>query len=312
MKQLIIALGFGISSCMSYAQDSAILQPQAQPAYTNLAQQVDSLSGSVDSLGTAVAQMQQRFQPADYVSQSVIDSVKQNSCVLFEEPKCSRWIYQVFGWILFAGILLGGIYLATSTSLCRDESFDEQGRLRPYNHRPYSYSRIQLFWWTMIILCCYVSFFAMYGQLIPLNMTTVLLLGLGSTVYAGGKILDERQKQSNPIGDRNQDQNAKDDSFFKDILSDDSGISIHRFQTVIFNVAFGIGFVSYFVVSLCGPCRYPFMDLNEWQFALLGISSATYLGLKAAENNPNSPPPAPNGQNDINPPAPLSPNTTTT
>jgi hypothetical protein len=41
--------------------------------------------------------------------------------------------------------------------------------------------------------------------------------------------------------------------------------------------------MGFFIKSLIN-LKYPFPDFTEWQFALLGISSATYLGLKASEN----------------------------
>jgi hypothetical protein len=87
-------------------------------------------------------------------------------------------------------------------------------------------------------------------------------------------------------GTRNQDNNKSDvePDFFHDILSDDSGISIHRFQSMVFNVIFGIGFISNFIKQVCLEA-YPLADFTDWQFALIGISSATYLGLKATSEN---------------------------
>jgi hypothetical protein len=293
MKYIIILTSFLVISYCNYAQDTSFVK---QEQLNELGQRTANLSDSVSQISGSVTRLQQGMQPGDFAApQGLIDSLKKDPCVLYLKPICKmKWIYQVGGWILFALIMVGGIFLFATTSICRDESLDVNGKLKPLKERPYSYARVQLFWWTMIILSCYVTFFAMYGNLVPLNMTTVLLLGLASTVYAGGKILDERQKKQNPTGTRNQDKNASEDSFLTDMLSDDSGISIHRFQTLVFNIVFGIGFISYFVSSHCaGFCRYPFLDLNDWQFALLGISSATYLGLKAAENNPDTPPPPP-------------------
>ena len=48
---------------------------------------------------------------------------------------------------------------------------------------------------------------------------------------------------------------------------------------------FGIGFLAYFIKSLnIQHPKYPLIEFTDWQFALIGISSATYLGLKASEN----------------------------
>ncbi len=167
--------------------------------------------------------------------------------------------------------------------MCRDEGYDSNNNANSVMERPFGYSKVQLFWWTMIILCCYTFFYGLTGVLVPLNPTSVILLGFGVMVLAGGKMIDQRQIKSSPPGTRHQDGDARSESFVMDIISDDQGPSIHRFQAVVFNVVFGIGFVSFFISALYGQ-RYPFADFTEWQFALIGISSATYLGMKATEN----------------------------
>ena len=293
MRYIITLTTVLLLAYYSHAQDTSSV---TQAQLNEVSQQTANLSDSVSGMAGTIDSLRQAMQPQDFAAPpGMLDSLKKNPCLLYAKMACEiKWIYRVGGWILFVLLLISGIYLFATTSICRDESLDPDGRLRPVKDRSYSYSRVQPFWWTMIILGCYFAFFAMYGHLVPLNMTTVLLLGLASTVAAGGKVIDQRQKKTNPIGSRNQDKDASNHSFFYDILSDDGGISIHRFQTVVFNVAFGIGFIYYFVSSHCnGFCRYPFPDMNEWQFALLGISSATYLGLKASENDPETPPPPP-------------------
>jgi hypothetical protein len=140
----------------------------------------------------------------------------------------------------------------------------------------------------MVILSCYVFFYGATGVVFPLNVTAALLLGFGAVVYGFGKIIDNRQIEESK-GRRNQDlgaQKTKPD-FIKDILSDDNGVSIHRFQAVLFNLIFGIGFIGGFIKAVISQ-KYPFIDFNEWQFALMGISSAAYLGLKASENSPKN------------------------
>ncbi|HEX4850110.1 MAG TPA: hypothetical protein VFV08_04845, partial [Puia sp.] len=105
-----------------------------------------------------------------------------------------------------------------------------------------------------------------------------------------GKIID-----GNQIKDNNQTQPTRHQdlsntkNFFSDILSDDTGISIHRFQAVAFNIIFGVGFVSAFFENL-SSCKYPFTDFEQWQLTLLGISASAYLGLKARENGEGTKP----------------------
>ena len=154
--------------------------------------------------------------------------------------------------------------------------------MRPVNERPFSFARVQLFWWTLIIISCYAYFFGLTAVLVPINSTTVILLGCGVLVYAGGKLIDNRQIQASG-GQRHQDGDATCQGFFTDILSDEGGISLHRFQALAFTIIFGVAYISFFVRAVYAH-TYPLVEFSEGQFALIGISSAAYLGLKATEN----------------------------
>lgn len=286
MRLFILFTCFFLASGLLRAQDTNAIPAAPAPVIT---QQVSNISDSLHQLTDSFRSLKTALSYSDFFDSSTVARLEKDATPIYTEPACNKYIYRVGGWLLFVFTMLGGLILFGYSSICRDEGYDENGKLKNYKDRPFSYSRVQLFWWTMIILGCYVAFFAIYGHLVPLNMTTVILLGLGAVVLAGGTVIDQRQKNNTPTGQRSQDQDAKHDSFFRDILSDNNGISIHRFQTVVFNMAFGIGFVCYFVTATCTR-DYPFIDFNSWQFALLGISSATYLGMKATENGaaPNS------------------------
>ncbi len=287
---MMLLLCLGLSHSYAQTPDTTAshqdLEELADAVNSTIDLRTETLSDSINMLSDSLAQLKQVLSVSDYYDSASVAALMKDASSLYAPSECKKydWIHIWLGWLLFAVVLLGGLFLFARTGMCRDDSYKENGELRPYKERPYSYSRVQLFWWTMIILCCYIGFFAKTGNLIPLNLTTIVLLGLGVTTYAGGKIIDERQKNRLPVGQRNQDKNSECENLFEDILSDDSGISIHRFQTIIFNIAFGIGFVSYFIMAICSH-KYPFDNFNEWQFALLGISAATYLGIKTAENS---------------------------
>jgi hypothetical protein len=46
------------------------------------------------------------------------------------------------------------------------------------NRRPYSWSRVQLAWWTVIVLASFVAIIIKYGHAPQLNESTLILLSL--------------------------------------------------------------------------------------------------------------------------------------
>ena len=192
------------------------------------------------------------------------------------------------GFLVVAGL---GIWLFATTALCKDLSYDPRTNLlRPVDERPYSYSKTQLFWWTIIILSCFLTFYFYTGKLLAFTQTVIILLGGGLAVAVFGKAIDNTQTKQNDGGvpTRHQDTEGTQ-GFLPDILSDEGGISIHRFQSVIFNLVFGIAFLaSFFKLATTTKPQFPFIDFEMWQLTLLGVSSAAYLGFKSNENSPGT------------------------
>jgi hypothetical protein len=72
---------------------------------------------------------------------------------------------------------------------------------------------------------------------------------------------------------------AKSHGFLTDIMSDENGISIHRFQMVIWTVVLALIFV-HEVYKTLGMPQFP-----DTLLTLMGISSGTYVALKVPEKN---------------------------
>ena len=66
-------------------------------------------------------------------------------------------------------------------------------------------------------------------------------------------------------------------AFFDDLLTDVNGITLRRYQTLVWTIALGI----IFLYSGCETLAAPDFDANL--LTLRGISSATYLGFKFPE-----------------------------
>jgi len=204
---------------------------------------------------------------------------------LYANKKEHFWPSSIISLFLVVGL---GLYLLWATPLCRDQSYDPlTNQLRPIKERPYSYSRLQLFWWTIIIFWCFFSFYLYTGVLLAFTPTAVMLLGGGLAVSIFGRVMDSSQIADNntPVPARHQDIEPSKD-FLTDILSDEGGISIHRFQALLANLIFGIAFINMFLKAL--GTAYPLADFEQWQLTLLGVSAAGYLGLKANENPKSS------------------------
>ncbi|OCX54056.1 hypothetical protein BEL04_07215 [Mucilaginibacter sp. PPCGB 2223] len=179
------------------------------------------------------------------------------------------------------------------------------------NNAPFSLSRVQLAVWTVIISCSYIYLTFCNEACCPnpdINQTALILMGIGAAVTASGTIIDKGDIQNN----KQRHQNHISQGFFTDILSDANGISIPRFQNVVWT---GIAMVVYltkvFMVKHgCSTSACPGLpELDSTLLALTGISNATYLAMKTQENTtPPATPTIPPANN----PAPVAPTTPAT
>lgn len=152
-------------------------------------------------------------------------------------------------------------------------------------HQPYSWARVQLAWWTIIVLSSFIAILWQKGIAPTLNSSTVILLGISAATTATARVIDLSDEEKLTL--RHQDDFGK--NFFLDILSDQNGVSVHRFQTIVFNAVFGVWFITEVLKNL-KSCSLPacidsimplILDNN---LILLGLSSATYAALKMTEN----------------------------
>lgn len=72
---------------------------------------------------------------------------------------------------------------------------------------------------------------------------------------------------------------AGSEHWYMDIISDENGVSFHRFQMLGWTVVLGI----MFVVGMMGRLAMPVF--SETLLALMGLSAGTYLGFKIPENS---------------------------
>ena len=186
------------------------------------------------------------------------------------------------------------LFLAAFTNLLRDiigdptkinqaianlESETEKKDVMP----PFSLSRTQIAVWITIISSFYIHavFWNQCPKDILINSTALILMGISAGTLATGVIIDTIEIDQNVP--RNQDEPGSG-FFFKDILSDKNGISIQRFQNVVWTIIAIIIYIYRYNNNTSLSCL---PDLDSTLLALTGISSATYLTLKTRENTPS-------------------------
>ena len=112
----------------------------------------------------------------------------------------------------------------------------------------------------------------------PVNLG---LLGIAIGTTTIGKVIDTSQSGQQAAATTSAQQNQPSQGFLIDILSDESGVSIHRLQNVLWTAVIGYIYIShvYTTCAIPGPTV-----ISPTMIALMGLSSAGYLGVKTTEN----------------------------
>jgi hypothetical protein len=183
---------------------------------------------------------------------------------------------KVAAWTGLVILVAGSIYLLYDKNALRDASLQE--------NKPYSFSRVQLWWWTLIIVGSLFGIYASTGTYWQLNPTCLVLLGISSITTISGRMVDTRD-HADPEITRSQDLHPSQ-GLLNDILSDNHGLSMHRFQSLVFNIAYGLAFV---VEVFSNPLKGSFPVYDASVLAMLGVSSAAFLAMKMSENKTVAP-----------------------
>jgi hypothetical protein len=177
----------------------------------------------------------------------------------------------VLSIVLVVLLWVAAIYLSAKTQMLKDISNG--------NPKPYSFARTQLLWWTLIIASCYILGYGHSESLPLVNNSCIALLGIGLGTTTLARVVDNTQVNQQIATGISRHQNETSQGFLVDLLSDETGISVHRFQSLIFNVIFGITYFTDFF-----NLNYVLPSYGNSQLLLLGISSGAYLAVKMNEN----------------------------
>ncbi|MCK9421491.1 MAG: hypothetical protein M0Q38_02730 [Bacteroidales bacterium] len=139
------------------------------------------------------------------------------------------------------------------------------------NQSQFSLGLAQLIFWTVIIASSYFYLWIISKTPGSLTDSTLILLGISITTTAGSKLVDFRRKTPVPV-------HVPSRGFWVDMASDSVGYSVHRCQMILWTIILGIIFVQKVIAEQQIPA------FDETLLALMGISSAGFVGLKTMEN----------------------------
>lgn len=186
------------------------------------------------------------------------------------------------------------LVLAVYSNLLRDEisdcdAFDAAAKDLQQKNKwklvdktaPFSLTKVQFGLWTVIISSVYIYLSLCKGDCAEtsINKTALVLMGIFAGTAVASSVMDKAEMGDN----RPRHQNTPSQGFFIDILSDDNGVSLHRFQNFAWTLI-AVTVYLYKVSQVSTGCQLP--ELSDTLLALTGISSATFLVLKSKENDP--------------------------
>jgi len=164
---------------------------------------------------------------------------------------------------LFLAIVLFG-WLCRGTAIIRGGSPQVAA-----TKRPYSLSLFQMAWWFFLVIAAYVFIWLINDELNTITESVLALIGIGAATAIGATVIDGN-KQAPSTSDVSE-------GFFRDVLSDTTGVSLHRFQMFIWTLVLGV----IFMASVYKDLEMP--QFSATLLGLMGISSGTYLGFKVPE-----------------------------
>ncbi len=197
---------------------------------------------------------------------------------------------KVVGYVSMFILLVFFIYLVKYHGILRDymmfdETVDITNKLDSTKTNqvllktiPYSLARTQLSFWTLLVSFSFVFIWLNLDELAGINNSIIILLGISGGTSIVAKIIDSAHNIDKVCISADQfTATMKSKGFLNDLLSDEKGISIHRFQLVTFTFGLGIYFVWQVIYNLEMP------EFSSTLLLLIGVSSTTYAGIKFNE-----------------------------
>ena len=166
------------------------------------------------------------------------------------------------GWaVLFAVAVYKFVQYARTSEIIRDSGTLPAGT--PANaKKAYSLGRTQMALWTFVIAPALAFIFMVTWNASAISNGVLVLMGIsfGTTLLAA-------------VSDATAPPKVSVD-FLTDLVTDDTGPSMHRYQMVLFTLILVVIFIAKTAAGLVMP------EFDNSLLALMGISNGTYLGFK--------------------------------
>ena len=191
---------------------------------------------------------------------------------------------------LFIVIGLIALALGIFIHLCRKTSLIRSSSTLPPKERPYSLSLFQMSFWFFLVIAAYVFVWLITDELDTITDSVLALIGIGAGTALGAVLIDK-----NKAAQTSEALSQKSQGLFHDVVSDATGVSLHRLQMFVWTLVLGVIFVGSVYKNLAMP------EFSVTLLGLMGISSGTYLGFKVPEKQATDP--VPGGTTPPQPPA---------
>lgn len=176
--------------------------------------------------------------------------------------------------VMLVVALIAFVYLCRHTPVIRGGTPDQT-----LAERPYSLSLFQMGFWFFLVIASYVFIWLICDELNTITDSVLGLIGIGAATAVGAKMINDRSSGS-------ADAPVVGHGFISDVISDKTGVSIHRLQMFVWTLVLGVIFIASVYNDLAMP------EFSGTLLGLMGISSGTYLGVKTtAGKNDDAPAP---------------------
>jgi len=199
----------------------------------------------------------------------------------FSIPSTATFMLEIIPHTQFLFFLvLVTLSLAIFMYLCRTTSLIRSGTHPVSHQRPYSLSLFQMSFWFFLVIASYVFVWLITDELDTITDSVLALIGIGAATALGAALIDRSKTAPAP-----EEPGGTTRGFLNDVMSDPTGVSLHRFQMFVWTLVLGVIFIGSVYKNLQMP------QFSATLLGLMGISSGTYLGFKVPEKQSSDTPP---------------------